>query len=266
MKYKKFFPLKFLYLFFFLIIVFEDYQGQYKYNFRTFSNDFKEIIKQPSNWNSNDLLAIAGITGLTYGAMHFDSYIQESVLRNQQYQYSIPVEFGRIWGEPWFTAFLGGSLYIHGLASGNDVNKKIGFEIGESAFYTSIITFLLKFSFGRERPRENNDPFSFSPFSFKDDNFLSLNSGHTALAFSLSTILAENTNNDYLKVALYIPAFLTAFSRVYQNHHWTSDVILGSIIGYTIAEYLVRLHKPKAGQTPGEFVQPIPILNYKISF
>jgi len=258
--------LKYISVLFIYILAFQDHFGQYKYNFNTFSDDFNEIIKQPSNWDSGDLLIFAGAAGLTYGSTFIDSLVRESVLRNAQYQYSIPVEFGRIWGEPWATLLMGGAFYIHGMAADNSANKKIGFEIGESAFYTSVITLLLKFSFGRERPRENNDPFSFSPFSFKGDNFMSLSSGHTALAFSLSTILAENTNNDYLKIAFYLPAFLTAFSRVYQNHHWTSDVLLGGIIGYTIAEYVSGLHKPKSDDDLMERMKPFPIFNYRISF
>ena len=241
--------------------------AQYKYNLNTFTDDFKEITKQPSNWDKNDWLTIMGVAGLTYGTMYFDEIIRENVLNNHDYKNTIPVEFGRIWGEPWATVAIGGSFYLHGLATNNNANKKLGFEIGESAFYTSVITLILKYSFGRERPRENENAFSFYPFSFQNDNFLSLNSGHTALAFSLSTVLAENTTNDYLKVALFVPAFMTAFSRVYQNHHWTSDVILGGVIGYSVAEFVTRLHKPKSSEETEVWPEkPMNLFFFKIPF
>lgn len=220
--------------------------SQTKYNLETFSDDAKSFLKQPSNWESEDILIIAGSAGLTFATMYIDEYVREQVLKNDQYRNTIPVEFGRIWGEPLATLFIGGSIYFHGLATNNSANKKIGFEIGESAFFTSIVTAFLKYSFGRERPRENGDAFSFHPFSFQNANFLSLNSGHTALAFSLSTVLAHNTSNSYLKALFYLPAFMTAFSRVYQNHHWTSDVILGGIIGFSIAEFVTSLHKKES--------------------
>ena len=125
---------------------------------------------------------------------------------------------------------------------------------------------LFKYSFGRERPRENSDPFSFHPFSFQSDNFLSINSGHTALAFSLSTVLAKNTSNDFLKIVLFAPAFMTAFSRVYQNHHWTSDVLLGGIIGYSVAEFVTRLHKSQKIDDGGIEVPqpPINLIDFRI--
>lgn len=242
--------------------------SQTKYNFETFTNDLEDIVKQPSKWDKNDWLTIAGIIGLTYGTMFIDESVRENVLNNDNYRNSIPVEFGRIWGEPLLTLAVGGSFFIHGIAADNTANKKLGFEIGESALITSAITMIFKYGFGRERPRENSDPFSFYPFSFREDNFLSINSGHTALAFSLSTVLAKNTSNDYLKAALFLPAFMTAFSRVYQNHHWTSDVLLGGIIGYSVAEFVTRLHNSKSSNNSDlkEPMAPIPLFSFKMAF
>lgn len=241
--------------------------AQVNYNLKTFSNDFEQIAKQPTNWDRNDWIKIVGVAGLTYGTMYLDELVREITLNNNSFSHSLPTEFGRIWGEPWLTSVLMGGFYLHGLATDNNANKKLGFEIGESALFTGLITLLLKYSFGRERPRNNSNPFLFHPFSFKDDNFLSLNSGHTALAFSLSTVLANNTSNNYLKVLFFTPAFLTAFSRVYQNHHWLSDVILGGIIGFSVAEFAVKQHKPKKS-TKLDLNQnnPIPLFLINIPF
>jgi hypothetical protein len=239
--------------------------AQGNYNLETFSNDFGEFSSKPVNWNKNEWLTFIGIAGLTYGTMYIDEFVRERGLENNIYQKSIPVEFGRIWGEPYATLIIGGGLYLHGIIEENKVNEKIGFEIGESAIFTGLITLLLKYSFGRERPRENSDAFSFQPFSFMGDNYLSINSGHTALGFSLSTVLAKNTDNDLIKTVFYLPAFLTAFSRVYQNHHWFSDVILGGIIGYSVAEFVSKQHKPKKSDNL-ELNQnnPIPLFLIKI--
>lgn len=257
---------KSLFLFLIVILTSENVSAQYKYNFKNFTSDSEKFINQPAKWESSDWLKLVGAVGLTYGAMHIDSFIRTSVLKNNEYKNSIPIEFGRIWGEPYATLAIGSGFYIHGLATENNANKKIGFEIAESAFFTSIITLLLKYGLGRERPRENGDPFSFHPFSFNSDNFLSLNSGHTALAFSLSTVLAKNTENNYLKAIFYFPAIMTAFSRVYQNHHWTSDVILGGIIGFSMAEFVTKLHKSKSAldKTNLPLQNPINLIDLKI--
>lgn len=257
-----------LYSLLFLQLIFSNnFFAQSNYNFKTFANEFKSYTNQPGNWDRNDILTVLGAAGLTYGTMYFDASIREFVLKNNKYKNSFSAEFGRVWGEPLSTLAIGGSFYLHGIAMGNNVNKKIGFEIGESAFYTSIITLILKFSFGRERPRENSDPFSFYPFSFKDDNFTSLSSGHTALAFSLSTVLSKNVSNNYLKIIAFAPAVMTALSRIYQNHHWTSDVLLGAIIGYTVADFTYKLHGDKSNSdSRNELPQmPVNLFNFKIA-
>lgn len=241
---KKILQIKIYIFLLFLSLFSTQIYSQNNYNLKTFSTDVEGIVNQPLNWNEKEWLTFIGVAGITYGTMYIDEFVREAVIENSIYQKSIPVEFGRIWGEPYSSLIVGVGLYLHGIAAENRANKKIGFEIGESALFTGLITLFLKYSFGRERPRENSNPFSFFPFSFKEDNYLSINSGHTALGFSLSTVLAKNTENDLLKVAFYLPAFLTAFSRVYQNHHWVSDVILGGIIGFSVAEFVTSQHKP----------------------
>ncbi|MCP5063674.1 MAG: phosphatase PAP2 family protein [Ignavibacteriae bacterium] len=216
--------------------------AQHNYDIKQFGSEFGTFAVQPTNWSSNEWLMALGIASLTYGTMQFDEQIKYEFQANQNYRSSFPMQFGKLWGEPIVTLGLGASVFGYGLLKDDNTSKKIGYEIGQSAFFAGIITTIIKYGFGRERPRTNNNPYSFKPFSFSSDNYLALSSGHTALAFSLSTVLAENTDNTYLKVISFIPAVLTAFSRVYQNHHWTSDVLLGGIIGYSVGKFVTDLH------------------------
>ncbi|MDZ7765620.1 MAG: phosphatase PAP2 family protein [Melioribacteraceae bacterium] len=55
---------------------------------------------------------------------------------------------------------------------------------------------------------------------------------------------------------------VTAYSRVYENRHWLSDVVLGGIIGYTTAKFFVKEHDEKEFQ---EFITPTPIFSFSIS-
>ena len=254
-------------VFLLLLLASNHHFARITYNLETFGDDFNSLVKQPKNWKSSDWLKLAGAASISYGMMHFDAQIRSIALENKDHQNSVIVEFGRIWGEPLTTLALGSLFYIHGSAAENSANKKLGFEIGEAAFYSTLVTMVLKFGFGRERPRQTSDPFSFHPFSFDGDEFLSFSSGHTVLAFSMSTVLAKNTNNDFLKIAYYVPAFLTAFSRVYQNHHWTSDVIMGGFLGYIIADFVTKLHKENRSETnadPRLEQKPINLFNFKI--
>lgn len=236
------FSKSFLFICIFYFSFFSFISAQNKYDIKQFWNESGKIATQPLKWQTNDWLTLAGLAGLTYGTMFIDKQIKFDLQKNQDYVKSAPVMFGKYWGEPLITLAFGGGFYGYGLLADNTSLKKIGYEIGQSTFWSGVITQIFKYGFGRERPRHSDDPFSFHPFSFRNDDFLALNSGHTALAFSLSTVLAANTKNTYLKILAFTPAFLTAFSRVYQEQHWTSDVLLGAVVGYTVGRLVTNLH------------------------
>jgi len=177
--------------------------------------------------------------------MQADQPIRENVLKDQSYYKSFPIEAGRIWGETYPTALIAGAFGLHGLITDDPSTKKIGFEIVQSAIYAGAITTFLKIAIGRSRPFTNNGSETYHPLTFFDDDYHSLPSGHVTLAFSLSTVLSKNAKSDLLKIIAYLPAVLTAISRVYQDNHWSSDVFLGAAIGYFVGDWVVNLHEEK---------------------
>jgi len=56
-------------------------------------------------------------------------------------------------------------------------------------------------------------------------------SGHSTAAFSFFLCLALMTKNKMLQFLYCITAILTAYSRIYLQQHFTSDVLAGAIIG-----------------------------------
>jgi len=193
--------------------------------------------------------------------MHLDEGVRDAMLKDRSYNNSIPIEAGRIWGEAYTTLIVSGLLAASGISNDNQSNKKIAFEIAQSGLYTASVTQLLKMSIGRDRPYLNNGAFNFSPFQKFDNDYWSLPSGHTSLAFSLSTILSQNSKSDLLKIAWYIPAVMTAFSRVYQDKHWTSDVLLGSAVGYFIAKWIAEKHRINENE---ELLNPAQLISFQI--
>lgn len=235
--------------------------SQNDYNFKQFLNETGDYYTAPLHWEANDFLTLGIIAASTVGLMYADEPIKKEITKiNSDRQYWL-IEVGRYWGEPIPSLALTGLLLIHGYSFDNTTTKKIGFEIGQSFLYSVSVTSSLKIIIGRARPYTGNDPFTFNSFSFSNPSW-SLPSGHTTVAFSLSTVLAANTDNTALRVAAFVPAFLTAISRVYQNHHWTSDVFLGAIIGYFTGKFVTDFHKGK--ETIGE-IQTTPLLSISLS-
>ena len=164
-------------------------------------------------------------------------------MKDRSFEKSIPIEAGRIWGE-WYTSpIIAGLFALHGISNNNSQSKKIGFEIFESAVLTSGSIGIIKLGFGRSRPYMNKGAFDFNPISFADYDHRSFPSGHTGIAFSLSTVLSQNSKSDLVKVLVYIPAFATALSRIYDDEHWLSDTFLGAAIGYFVGKWVCDIHK-----------------------
>ncbi len=245
-----------------LIFTASNSTAQNNYDLKQFGEETVEFIKAPLSWDAGDFLTLGVIAAGTYALMYADQDINQMMRKDTSFAKSFPMEFGRYWGEPVTSVVSSAALLIHGYATNDETTKKIGFEIGQSFLYTIAVTEVLKITIGRARPYTGNNPFTFDMFSFRESNW-SMPSGHTSIAFSLSTVLAANTNSTFLKILAFTPAFITAVSRVYQNHHWTSDVFLGAFVGYFIGKFVTDLHQENE-KNPTTL--PPPLLSITLQF
>jgi membrane-associated phospholipid phosphatase len=218
---------------------------QLKYNFSQFGIETWNFVKQPTKWDGIDWLKLGLIGAGTYLIIETaDQPIRDAVLKDQRYYHSIPIEFGRIWGEIYTPAVLFGGFAIHSLITDDIATRKIAYEIGQASIYAGVLSFILKYAFGRSRPYLNEGPTHFTPFtSILNQDYKSLPSGHSTVAFVLSTVLSRNVESPVLKVLAYLPAALTLISRVYQDQHWASDTFAGAALGYFVATWVVDQHE-----------------------
>ncbi len=139
-------------------------------------------------------------------------------------------------GEPEVWALVPAVMIGTGLALKKPGLTRSGLRAVTSAALAGGVTAVLKFAFGRERPNvEGSEPLDFEPFESVSDD-ASFPSGHTSSAFGFAASLAEDVHPLWAKIGLYTLATGTAWSRVYNNQHWTSDVIAGAIVGITSAK------------------------------
>lgn len=129
--------------------------------------------------------------------------------------------------------------------------ERVGLRATEAIFVSGVVTSAIKVVSGRARP--DRSPGAPRDFSFargiRDQNgFDSSPSGHASTAFALAAVLdAEWARHSpdrprWIRPALYAAAALTAASRVFDNRHWASDVVLGSTIGVVGGHAVVRWH------------------------
>ena len=227
----------------------QDY-NKYDPNIKTLClalNDGEQLVLNPLHWESSSWLTFAAVAGGTMLLTTVDEKINNEVLE-KPYKNTVPLIIGKWTGEPLTTFSIAGGFYIFGIATEDNAAKRIGFEVVESFIYAGTINIILKAAIGRYRPYTQKGNGSFRPFNIWNNDNLSFPSGHSTVAFSLSTILASHTDSYLLKAVIYTPAVLTLVQRVEANQHWTSDVFAGAAIGYFVGKFIIDRHKEKDSQ------------------
>ena len=151
-------------------------------------------------------------------------------------------EFGRWYGNGLPTLYLFAGLYVAGLIVKKYKLRETGLLILETYVFSGLITLIFKSSFGRFRPYTNKGDYVFYGWNWTNNDMFSYFSGHAAVSFALSTVLASTTKNIYLKSFYYLLAVITCVSRIYHNQHWFSDVVSGAISAYLISRVLISIH------------------------
>lgn len=252
---------KFLLLLCFVILFEYPLSAQLKYTFSQFGNETIDFIKSPEKWEGSDWLKIGIVGAGTFLLIEtVDQPVRTAVLKNQEYYKSVPIEFGRMWGELYSPVILFSGFALHSLITDNIETRKIAYEIGQASIYAGAITYILKVAIGRARPYMDEGTTSFHPFSsLFDEDLHSSPGGHNVAAFVLSTVLSRNAKPGWLKAVAYLPAVLTFISRVYQDQHWTSDDFFGAALGYSIATWVVNQHENNKSSSEVTSVYPLSI-------
>lgn len=138
----------------------------------------------------------------------------------------------QLFGAPAVVYPVSAGIILVGLVAKQPALFHSGLRIGASVLLAGVVTEGAKLAFGRVRPDATADVWDYQPFSGN----ASLWSGHTALAFAFATSLSQEIHRTWVTVGLYTLATGTAWSRVYENDHWVSDVIIGAVVGVTSAK------------------------------
>jgi membrane-associated phospholipid phosphatase len=143
---------------------------------------------------------------------------------------------GNALGQPRYMFPVLGAGYAVGRLAGSPALSRAALRAGTAAIFASGISTALKYTTGRSRPNHGDDGDEFRPFS----GSTSFPSGHTTFAFAVATAIADETPDRWSDLGLYGVATLTAFARVNDDRHWTSDVLVGALVGHLSARWLSR--------------------------
>jgi membrane-associated phospholipid phosphatase len=146
-------------------------------------------------------------------------------------------------------AIIGGLLYGVGRLADNERMAQLGLYGSEAILIGAGVTFLIKGTVGRARPYVSNDSnprdFGFAR-GFRHEEYRSFPSGHTTTAFAAASAVTKLASDWwpesvwYVAPILYGGAALTGLSRMYDDKHWASDVLVGAGIGTFTGLKVVR--------------------------
>jgi len=135
---------------------------------------------------------------------------------------------------------IGVGLYAVGRVAHWKEVADLGLHGEEAIALSGAITDLVKISAGRARPYVSNDT---SPHDFRfgrglhSGSYQSFPSGHATAAFAAASLVTSESRRWWphgvwlVAPAMYGGAGLVALSRMYNNKHWASDVVVGAAIG-----------------------------------
>ena len=129
-------------------------------------------------------------------------------------------------------------FFLGTLTSGNERLQDAAFTSLEAIIISNLITNTLKAVVGRARPFQEEGASSFKPFSGNT----SFPSGHATTVFAFTTPWLLYYHNAPT-IALFALGAGTAFTRMADNVHWFSDVLIGTAIGFTTGYWLSKRHQ-----------------------
>jgi membrane-associated phospholipid phosphatase len=149
------------------------------------------------------------------------------------------------------SVYIGVSMYTLGRLTRIERMADLGLHGTEALFLAQSLVKLVKGLAGRARPQlDIEDPRSFKlgrGFGDQDD-YRSFPSGHSGMAFAAAAAVTSETSRWWPKSTWYVAplmyggATMVAISRMYDNRHWASDVVMGAAIGTLSGLKIVRYH------------------------
>ena len=148
------------------------------------------------------------------------------------------------------------SMYLTGRLVKNDHMASLGLHSTEALLLGELTGGVLKGLIGRQRPYvtpQNSHSFGFLRGFGGGDQYRSFPSGHSLAAFAAAAAVSSETSDWWpntrwiIGPVLFSGATLTAVSRMYDNRHWASDVIVGAGLGTFAGLKVVRYNNAHPG-------------------
>jgi membrane-associated phospholipid phosphatase len=233
------------------------YNEKTKITFSTYfillGSDLKQQATAPFHQTGKEWLHI-GEFALATGAISLaDEPIQRFAIRQRSSETitSVSSYVTRFGGK--YETYTLGALGAYGFIFKNEKIKTTTLLATQAYLTSGAMETIIKFLAGRQRPSYYDpnsveaEPTFRGPFSKGGTDISgkkinnSFPSGHTTVAFAAATVFAmEYKNRPLIPIVAYSAASLVGLSRITENKHWATDVLVGAALGYLCGKQVVN--------------------------
>jgi membrane-associated phospholipid phosphatase len=210
--------------------------------------DGERFFSASAHFSRDEWITAGALTGGTAILFSIDAPARTLLQRNHSHVADNLAEIGTYYGDAKYAIGFSGGLYFAGALCKNHDLRETGILIFESLGFAGLSTAVLKTVVGRSRPYLNEGSTRFKGFQLNNDH-LSFPSGHSTVAFAISSVLAQRVGNVGASIGFYSLAVVTAASRIYNDEHWVSDTVLGAILGTVAGLAVTGYHETSENHT-----------------
>jgi membrane-associated phospholipid phosphatase len=235
----------------------EAYTSTTQLNFNTYfillGSNLKQEFTKPFHMTKKDWGNFGKFAAVTVALGFADQPIQKAALKLRNRNTAINdvskyvTNFGGLY-EGYTLAGLG----AYGFIFKNEKMKTTTLLATQAYITAGALESVLKYLSGRTRPsfygpNEVARSRFLGPFSKTGRDaggrrtYSSFPSGHTTVAFAAATVYAsEYKNKPIVPIIAYSAASLIGISRITENKHWSTDVLVGAAVGYLAGKQVVN--------------------------
>jgi hypothetical protein len=205
------------------------------------ASDQEQFWTTPAHFKVKDLKWIVPFAGASAGLIAGDSWISKQI-PNKPNQLTRSLHISDY--STYALIGVGGGSFLLGQMTHNDHLSETGLLSGEAAINSTGVTYLLKEITQRPRPNVGNGAGKF----FQGGQ--SFTSEHSALAWSIASVWAHEYPSTLSQILAYGLASTVTLTRVTAQQHFSSDVFIGSALGWYFGRQVYRAHHdPELGGT-----------------
>ena len=200
---------------------------------KNLAGDQKAIWTSPRHVRLRDAEWLAPLAGLAAAMLATDSSTSRSLSNSPT-----RIDQSRRFSNLGAASLIGtaGGLYLWGTLRHNQHMRETGLLSGEAVIDSYLAATAVKTAAGRERPYADSGEGRFR----QGGN--SFPSEHAAAAWSTAGIIAHEYPGPLTKLFAYGLASAVGASRVSGKEHFPADVLVGSVLGWLIAQQVYHAH------------------------